>query len=287
MSRSLRGKAILLTGGSRGIGRCVARVLAGYGCRLALAARSQDDLDKVVAELRSSGAEVFALAGDLTSSSDRERIVETAVQKLGGLDVLINNAGTCSFGEFSTSSEEVLRQIMAINFFTPAELIRLCLPHLANSRGRPVIVNIASICGRRGIPSFPEHCASKFALVGLTEALRAEFARFDVDVLLVVPGLARVDDFEKHLLRNEGRIYINWKRAQTPETVAFGIVRALRRNWKETVIGWLALQVHRLSRVWPSLVDGIMIRKVLKYNARVDKTNARSAEAAAGPGGSE
>jgi short-subunit dehydrogenase len=160
---------------------------------------------------------------------------------------------------------------MEINFFTPVELIRLCLPHLLESQHRPAIVNVASICGRRGFPSFPEHSASKFALAGISEALRCEFARFDVDVLLVVPGLARVDDFDKHLLRNEGRIYIDWQRVQSPEKVAKGIVRALRWNWRETVIGWLALQIHRLQRLWPSLMDGILIRKVTKFEEKEGK----------------
>lgn len=278
MSRDLRGKAILLTGGSRGIGRCVARLLAGHGARLALVARGEEDLDKAAAELRVSGAEAHAIAGDLTVPADRARVVETAVARLGGLDVLVNNAGACSFGEFGTSTEGILREIMEVNFFAPAEMIRLCLPHLARSPNRPAVVNVASICGRRGFPSFPEHCASKFALVGLTECLRDEFARFDVDVLLVVPGLARVEDFEKHLLRNEGRITINWERAQTPEKVARGIVKALRRNRAETVVGYLALQIHRLQRLWPSLMDGILIRKALKDEQRQGRAGARSAE---------
>jgi NAD(P)-dependent dehydrogenase (short-subunit alcohol dehydrogenase family) len=228
MRRNLRGRGVLLTGGSRGIGRCIADRLANYGCRLALAARGVQDLQTAVAELRAQGVDAHGISGDLTLAEDRERIVATAVEKLGGLDVLINNAGTCSFGEFSSSNEDVLRQIMEINFFVPVALTRVCLPHLMNSQHQPAIVNIASICGRRGFPSFPEHSASKFALAGITEALRCEFARFDVDVLLVVPGLAKVEDFDKHLLRNEGRIYIDWQRVQSPERVARGVVRALR-----------------------------------------------------------
>jgi NAD(P)-dependent dehydrogenase (short-subunit alcohol dehydrogenase family) len=268
MRRNLAGRGVLLTGGSRGIGRCIADRLADFGCRLVLAARGEQDLQKAVGELRARGVEAHGIAGDLTCSEDRERIVATAVEKLGGLDVLINNAGTCSFGEFISSSEQVLRLLMETNFFSPVELTRLCLPHLMKSVHRPAIVNIASICGRRGFPSFPEHSASKFALAGITEALRCEFARFDVDVLLVVPGLAKVRDFDKHLLRNEGRIHIDWQRVQSPEKVARGIVRALRWNWRETVIGWLAMQIHRLQRVWPSMMDGILIRKVRKFSER-------------------
>ena len=133
------------------------------------------------------------------------------------------------------------------------------------------MVNVASICGRSGIPSFPEHCASKFALCGLTESLRGEFARFDVDLVLVVPGLVKVENREKHLLRYEGKIDLNWDNAQSPDKVARGIIRALRWNWKETVIGWTALQVHRCRRVFPWFLDWVLQRKVRKFQEREDR----------------
>jgi len=180
MRRELNGRRVLLTGGSRGIGRELARLLMREGARLALVARGREELTAAVEELRKAGGEAHAVVGDLTDAADRERVVDEAVAALGGLDVLINNAGTCSFGEFGTSSEGVLRRIMEINFFAPAEMSRLCLPHLAKSPHRPAIVNVASIVGKRGIPSFPEHSASKFALVGLSEAMRCEFVRFGV-----------------------------------------------------------------------------------------------------------
>src|SRR5207302_2835172 len=153
----------------------------------------------------------------------------------GGLDILINNAGVGSFGHFAESSEAVLRQVMEVNFFAPAELIRLAVPHL--QRGvRPAIVNVSSMCGRRGLPAWPEYSASKFALCGLTEALRAEMVRFGIDVLLVLPGLTRTD-LGSHLLRNQGRMRIDFTGGMKPEMVAERIVRALEKNRTETVLG--------------------------------------------------
>ena len=260
MRRNLSGCRVLLTGGSRGIGRATTEELLRRGAKVVICARHA-----TVA----APPGVILIPGDLTVAADRERIVAEAAERLGGLDLLINNAGTCSFGEFSTSSEAVLRQIMEINFFAPAEMCRLCLPHLTATGKRPAIVNIASIVGKRGIPSFPEHSASKFALVGLSEALRCEFVRFGVDVLLVIPGLAKVDDFEKHLLRNEGKIFIDWNNVQSAEAVAAGIVRAIERNKAETVIGWLALQIYRLQNLWPAMLDSIMARKVMKFDKKV------------------
>src|SRR5205807_9246246 len=121
---------------------------------------------------------------------------------------------------FSTSTEDIVRRVLEVNFFAPAEMIRACQPWLARSASkgrvdwRPAVVNVASICGRWGIPSMSGHCASKHACVGLTEALRGELQRFGIDVLLVLPGLVRSDDLNRHLLRNDGKIYLDFAGAQ-------------------------------------------------------------------------
>jgi short-subunit dehydrogenase len=208
---------------------------------------------------------VLAVPADVTSDADRRRIIQTAVDRLGGLDVLINNAGVGSFGHFADSSEAVLRQIMEVNFFAPAELIRLAIPHLRQG-ARPAIVNVSSMCGRRGLPAWPEYSASKFALCGLTEALRGEMARFDIDVLLIVPGLTRTDLFG-HLLRNEGRMNIRSDKGMPPEQVAEGILRALMKNRTETALGWEARWILRVNRFLPRLVDRLMARRVRQLYA--------------------
>src|SRR5437763_11810355 len=104
MRRNLRGRVVLVTGASRGIGRRTAERLAKLGARLALTARSVEDLAKVVGECRASGAEAEAFPGDLTSPVDRDRIAAATAARFGGLDVLVNCAGVCSFGEFGTST---------------------------------------------------------------------------------------------------------------------------------------------------------------------------------------
>src|SRR5205823_5356393 len=107
MRRDVRRRVVLITGASRGIGRRAAERLAKRGAILALTARSTDDLAKLVSELRAAGTQAEAFPGDLTMAADRERIVSDTVARFGQLDVLINCAGVCSFGEFSTSSEEI------------------------------------------------------------------------------------------------------------------------------------------------------------------------------------
>jgi len=265
MRRDLRGLRILITGASSGIGRCLAEQAAARGAFVALAARSADKLQELAEQLTERGARAVAIPADVTSEADREHLLESVALHFGGLDVLINNAGVASFGHFATSSEEILRHVMEVNFFAPAELMRQAVPLLVNGQ-RPAIVNVASMCGRRGLPAWTEYSASKFALSGLTEALRGEFARFDIDVLLVLPGLTK-SDLPRHLLRNEGRMKIDFAKGLPPESVAAGILRALERNRAETVLGGEARWLLRVNRFFPRLVDRLTARKVRRLYA--------------------
>lgn len=280
MRRDVVGRVVLVTGASRGIGRRVAVRLAERGAILALTARSEADLAVLVTELRESGARAEAFAGDITRPADRERIVSETVAAFGRLDVLLNCAGVCSFGEFSTSSEEIVRKVLEVNFFAPIELIRACAPHLTRSfetgpdGWRPAVVNVASICGRWGIPSMSEHCASKHAFVGLTESLRGEFERFGIDVLLVLPGLVRSDNLQKHLLRNEGKIHLDFEGAQPSDEVADAVVRSLVRNRAEAAVGFVSWVVWVGKRLFPRGVRFFMQRKVWKF-ARREKAGAK------------
>src|SRR5438874_2390283 len=146
MHRDLRGQRLLITGASSGIGRSLAEQAAARGACVALAARSAEKLQELANTLTERGAKVLAVPADVTSDADRERLFETVSIHFGGLDILVNNAGVASFGHFATSSEDVLRQIMEVNFFAPAELIRQAVPMLVHGK-RPAIVNVGSMCG--------------------------------------------------------------------------------------------------------------------------------------------
>ena len=260
MLRPLAGRRILITGASSGLGRCLAEQAAAKGARLVLAARSADKLKEVEANLTAGGAEAVAVGADVTRAEDRQRMLDVAGERYGGLDVLINNAGIGSWGHFSGSSEAILRQIMEVNFFAPAELIRLAIPVLRRGQ-QPAFVNIASMCGRRGLPAWTEYSASKFALCGLTEALRGELVRFGIDILLVLPGLMRTS-LRSNMLRNEGRMKIDFAAGLPVEIAAAQVLRALEKNQTETVLGQEARQILLVNRFLPRLVDYLMARKV-------------------------
>jgi short-subunit dehydrogenase len=192
-------------------------------------------------------------------------LLETTLRLLGGLDTLINNAGVASWAHFADSSDQILRQVMEVNFFAPVELTRLAIPLLTKGV-RPAVVNIASMCGRRGMPAWPEYSASKFALVGLMEALRGELVRYGVDVLLVLPGLTRTE-LHQNMLKCEGRARIDFASGMPPERVAGRVIAALRHNRAETVVGGDAHWMLLVNRFFPRLVDHLVARRVKKLYA--------------------
>lgn len=261
MRRTLQGRRILITGASSGIGRALAEELAAQGARLALAARSDDKLREVAGTLP---IEALVLPADITIEADRRRLIDRVQSEFGGLDVLVNNAGIASWAYFANSTEEILRRIMEVNFFAPAELMRLAIPILTKG-AQPAIVNVASMCGRKAMPAWSEYSASKFALCGLTEALRAEFARFDVDVLLIVPGLTS-SDFSQHFLKKEGKARIEFDKGMPPAQVARSIVAALKKNKTEAVLGSDARWMLRFNKFFPRLTDWLLARKIKKLN---------------------
>ena len=265
MARDLHQKRILITGASSGIGKAMAQQLAGLGARLVLAARSEDKLKALADSLPGSH---LAVRTDVTQERDRQAVLDRAVEHFGGLDVLINNAGIASWDHFANSTEQILRQIMEVNFFAPIELIRKAIPILTNGQ-EPAIVNVASMCGRRAMPAWSEYSASKYGLVGMTEALRGELARFDIDVLLIIPGLTN-SEFSKHFLRSEGKAKIEYDQGMPPDYVASRIIRSLQKSTTETWIGSDTNWMLRVNRWFPRFVDYMLARKVRKlYEAPV------------------
>jgi short-subunit dehydrogenase len=264
MGRNIQGSRILITGASSGIGRALAHKAAAGGARLALVSRSADKLADLEKSLP-AGAEVCPIVADITKEDDRARLLRTAADRFDGLDVLVNNAGVASFGHFSTGTEAIMRQVMETNFFAPAELIRSAIPILTQGR-QPAIVNVSSMTGRRGMPAWSEYSASKFALCGLTESLRGEMARFDIDVLLIIPGLTKTG-LHEHMLRNEGRMKIEFDKGQPPEKVAGTILSALKYNRTESVVGWEARWILWFHRWFPRFTEWRIQRRVRRLYA--------------------
>jgi short-subunit dehydrogenase len=187
----------------------------------------------------------------------REALVDRAGALFGGLDLVVNNAGSGAMGRFDEATSERLRQVMEVNFFAPAELIRLALPLLRAGR-RPIIVNIGSVLGHRGVPDCAEYCASKFALRGLSESLRAELFPLGIDVLVVSPARTDTEFFAQAINPGQSR----WPKLRgTPaETVARRTVKAIRRGRHEVVPTASGKLMVLASRLAPRIMDSILAR---------------------------
>jgi short-subunit dehydrogenase len=211
-------------------------------------------------QVRSRGADLQTVCADVTVAADRERMAATALARFGGLDVLINNAGIGATGHFLEAGPERLRKIMEVNFFGMTETTRVCLPLLRNGC-RPAIVNISSIAGKRGIPARSEYSASKFAVQGFSEALRAEMSRYGIDVLVVCPGLTRTN-FSQNMLEQKARLQFDHMRGMTAEAVAAATLRMLARGRAEICLSLPGKLLVFVSRFLPRLADRLAARGV-------------------------
>ena len=253
--RSLSGLRVLVTGASSGIGRELVLELARQGSRVVAMARRKERLRAFEQEALSRGHSIHVVVGDVTDSRSRLAALELCHEKLGGLDCLVNNAGVGAIGPFDQAEEERLRKIMEVNFFAPAEFTRAALPNLRKGT-HPLIVNVSSVLGHRAVPFKSEYCASKFALHGFSDALRAELARERIDVLLVSPSTTQSEFFD-HALGNKkkprGRLG-----AMTPVRVARRIAWAMHSGRHEIILPLGGRLLVWLDRLCPPLADRLV-----------------------------
>lgn len=259
-TREIHGSRAIITGASSGIGREVARELARQGAKVVLLARREDRLRELAAAISATGGEVECVAGDITDLAVRQQTLDRAQSVYGGLDILVNNAGIGAMGLFEDADPQRVRRIMEVNFFALVEMTRGALP-LLKQGNRPIIVNISSILGHRGVPHNSEYSASKFAVHGFSESLRAELSRRGIDVLVVSPGTTETEFFDNVIQRGTSPRWPEHK-AVTAAVVARETVKAIRRGRHEIIpYRWGKLLVW-LNRLSPRLVDRLMSRYV-------------------------
>ncbi|MSR52312.1 MAG: SDR family NAD(P)-dependent oxidoreductase [Gemmataceae bacterium] len=259
-SRELSGLRVLVTGASQGIGRGIAVEAAKRGMRVLASARGMDLLTQLADEVKKNGQSLEVVQADVAKPEGREAMLHAAKEKLGGLDVLINNAGIGATGHFAESTPDVLRSIIETNFFGTVETTRVLLPLLREGK-TPALVNVSSILGRRAIPGRSLYCASKFAIEGWTQAIRAEFARFDIDVITVNPGLTATN-FSTNMLERNAKQSLDHMRGMTSEQVAEATLNALARGKKTVSLTFQGKALLFAARFMPGLVDRITKKKV-------------------------
>ncbi|HET6387387.1 MAG TPA: SDR family oxidoreductase [Armatimonadota bacterium] len=206
---SFRDRVVVITGGSRGLGLVLAREFAGEGARLALLARDEDELERARQELAAGGAAVLAIPCDVSRQADVDAAVDSILEEFGAVDVLVNNAGLIQVGPLEQMRLEDFENTMAVHFWGPLYAILRVIPQM-RERGGGRIVNISSIGGLVAIPHLAPYCASKFALVGLSDGLRTELAPYGIQVTTVCPGLMRTGSHLNALFKGQHEEEFAW-----------------------------------------------------------------------------
>ncbi|RNA67048.1 3-ketoacyl-ACP reductase [Alteribacter keqinensis] len=190
--QSLQGKKALITGGSRGIGRATAIALAKEGAHLGLVARSEDSFGSVKDELTELGATVVTAAADVANEAEVRKAVKEIEDELGGIDILINNAGIAARGTFQELTTEQWQNVLDVNVMGIVHVTKAVLPGMiAQNRGD--IINISSMSGLKGTKGSSAYSASKFAVIGMSEGLMQEVRPHNIRVSVLTPSLVETD----------------------------------------------------------------------------------------------
>jgi NAD(P)-dependent dehydrogenase (short-subunit alcohol dehydrogenase family) len=250
-------RVVILTGATRGIGRATAFALAEVGCKLALVARSAEQLHALVDEI---GSQAVAIPADMGDTVQVATVADKTVQAFGRIDVVVNNAAIGVRDDVIDLAEDEARRTMDVNYFGPVALIQAAIPRLKTNPDGGLIINVSSIVGRRAMPGLAGYCASKAALEKMAESLRLELLADNIRVSIVYPGVTQTR-FNDNSLGNSqsgrGRI-----EGVPPERVARAIIKTIRTERRDgfvTLFDWTFVTV---STVWPWLMDKLLSRRL-------------------------
>ena len=252
------GKRVIVTGASSGIGRALTLSLAGRGAVLTIAGRRGDKLEAVsreAVERFPDSPRPTAVPCDVSSYDDVVRLVGGTVERLGSVDVLINNAGISVFGEARLTSVDDFRDVMSVNFFGALHCALEVLPFMRR-QDSGLIVNVATVAALHGVPYLAAYCASKSALVSFSQSLRAELAGSGVGVMIVYPGYTDTEIFasEKKVggaVRPSGRYA---RAADVAETIA----RGMEAGGRDVILTAQGNALNVLRGLAPAVVKRVM-----------------------------
>ena len=261
----LNEKVVLITGGSRGLGLVMAREFATHGARVAVCARDDEDLARVREEFASRGDHFFSSPCDVSDQNQLQSLLSSVEKALGSVDVLVNNTGTILVGPLEHMTLEDFQDVMRVNFWGAVRTTLAVLPGMRR-RGRGRIVNITSIGGKVAFPHLLPYTASKFALVGFSEGLRAELAKDGIWVTTVVPNLMRTGSARNAEFKGNYKREYAWftitdslpGASIRAERAARQIVRACQNGESEVVLGLPAKLAVIANGVAPGLLSDLL-----------------------------
>ena len=286
---SFQDKVVLITGGSRGLGLVLAREFALRGARLAICARDRDELQRAKNDLESHGAEVFDAICDVREQGDVENMVADVRSRFGRIDVLVNDAGVIQVGPLAVQTQKDFENAMQVHFWGPYYAIRAVLPEM-RERGEGRIVNISSIGGKIAVPHLAPYCASKFALAGLSSAMRTELMADGIMVTTVYPGLMRTGSHINALFKGQNKKeYALFSIANglpitsvSAESAARQIADATASGRAELVISPQAKAAVKINALFPEITSAILsaTNQLLPRDGGIGRDTATGLESA-------
>lgn len=281
------GKVVLITGGSRGLGLVMARKLAKEGARLVLCSRNETELENARMELAGNGADVLVMKCDVTVQEQVNSMIENVQNEFGPIDVLINNAGVIHAGPVTEMTVQDFEEAINTHYWGPIYTTLAVLPAMkARKQGR--ILNVSSIGGKISVPHLVPYSASKFALVGLSEGLRAELAQYNIVVTTATPGLMRTGSPRHAILKGQHKKeYALFKimdssplTSNSAEASAAEILDALRYGDAEVTTTLPAIVAEYLHNLSPGLMTSVfsVVNSMLPGEGGIGKNRAKGYE---------
>jgi NAD(P)-dependent dehydrogenase (short-subunit alcohol dehydrogenase family) len=272
---SLRDKVVLITGGSRGLGLVLARQLCAAGGKVALIARDAEELGRAKADLaRRGGGAVLTVQCDLLDEGQIKSAVRQIIDRFGKIDILINSAGIIEVGPLEHMTREDFERAMRLHFWAPFELISQIVPEM-RTWGGGRIVNISSIGGKVAVPHLTPYSASKFALTGFSDAIRAELARDNIHVTTVAPGMMRTGSHVNAKFKGKHDAEFGWFAASAgaplismnADRAARKILAACRRGQPSLTLTFAARTAIFGNALFPNLT-GYWMKTVNRFLPR-------------------
>ena len=254
---SFRNKVVLVTGASSGIGRETTLAFAAAGSNVVLVARRPKALAEVAARARKLGATVMVAPADVTKPAEVAATFRKAVKRFGHVDIVVNNAGVLIPSEVAAMKGADLQAMLNVNLFGALYVMQQAVK-LMRSQGRGHIVNVASLAGRRGFSPLGGYCATKFALIGLTEALRTELVGERIHVSIVLPGVVDTPMASSANKNSEHGGY--WPQAlnMPPSWVVWSVFLAIRFRLTEIAVPPGSALLEKLGALAPGTTDTLL-----------------------------
>jgi short-subunit dehydrogenase len=249
-----QGKNIVITGGSDGIGKALVQQFLGLGAKVATCGRNTEKLKALESECASEHLMIFT--ADVSKKEDCDAFIQTAIQQLGGIDVLINNAGISMRALVSEVKVETLKQVMDINFWGTVYTTMAALPSIKERKG--VVVGVSSIAGYRGLPGRSGYSASKYALNGWLEALKTELYGSGTHVMWVCPGFTSSNIRNAALDKDakaQGESPMDEGAMMSSEECADHIIQSIEQRKRTLVLTFTGKRAVFMNKFFPGLVD--------------------------------